>query len=43
MDYAPKAAGDGTLSETFGMTKLSEEQLKTNIFDEKENKPQTLN
>ena len=38
MDYAPKDTGDGTLSETFGMTKLSEEQLKTNTFnDNKEN------
>lgn len=34
MDYAPKTDG-GTLSETFGMTKLSEEQLTTNNFDEK--------
>jgi hypothetical protein len=36
MDYAPKSNGDGTLSETFGMTKLSEEQLSTNEFDKKE-------
>jgi len=35
MDYAPKAAGDGTLSETFGMTKVTEEQLKANTFNEK--------
>tara|TARA_R110001592_G_scaffold52649_10_gene161439 strand:- start:32555 stop:33025 length:471 start_codon:yes stop_codon:yes gene_type:complete len=33
MDYAPKSPGDGTLSESFGMTKLSEEQLKTNEFE----------
>jgi uncharacterized membrane-anchored protein YhcB (DUF1043 family) len=36
MDYAPKSNGGGTLSETFGMTKLSEEQLKTNEFDKKD-------
>ena len=33
MDYAPKSEDGGTLSETFGMTKLSEEQLKTNEFE----------
>tara|TARA_R110001592_G_scaffold59620_2_gene180894 strand:+ start:21070 stop:21540 length:471 start_codon:yes stop_codon:yes gene_type:complete len=35
MDYAPKSNGGGTLSETFGMTKLSEKQLKTNEFESK--------
>jgi len=35
MDYAPKSKGDGTLSESFGMTKLSEKQLKTNEFESK--------
>ncbi len=32
MDYAPKSKDGGTLSETFGMTKVSEKQLKTNEF-----------
>ena len=36
MDYAPKSNGDGTLSETFGMTKITEEQLKTNELESKE-------
>lgn len=36
MDYAPKTNGDGTLSENFGMTKVSEDQLKTTDFTEKE-------
>lgn len=36
MDYAPKASGDGTLSETFGMDKPSDEPLNTASFDEKE-------
>ena len=36
MDYAPKSKGGGTLSETFGMTKLSEDQLNTNKFDTKD-------
>ena len=35
MDYAPKSKDGGTLSETFGMTKLSEKQLKTNNFSDK--------
>jgi hypothetical protein len=32
MDYAPKSNDGGTLSETFGMTQVSEKQLKTNEF-----------
>lgn len=36
MDYAPTANGGGTLSETFGMTKLSEDQLTTNELASKE-------
>ena len=36
MDYAPKSNGGGTLSETFGMTKLSKEQLNTNEFEKKD-------
>ena len=38
MDYAPKADGSGTLSETFGMTTVSEKQLKTNSFEAKSSK-----
>ena len=41
MDYAPKTAGDGTLSETFGMTKVSEEQLNTNELPEQEEEKAT--
>lgn len=36
MDYAPKSNEGGTLSETFGMTKLSKDQLNTNELDKKE-------
>jgi uncharacterized membrane-anchored protein YhcB (DUF1043 family) len=35
MDYAPNTKGDGTLSETFGMTKVTEDQLKTTVFTDK--------
>ena len=35
MDYAPKTKGGGTLSETFGMTKVSEDQLNTTTFSDK--------
>jgi uncharacterized membrane-anchored protein YhcB (DUF1043 family) len=35
MDYAPKSKGDGTLSETFGMTKVSEDQLNTTTFTDR--------
>jgi uncharacterized membrane-anchored protein YhcB (DUF1043 family) len=35
MDYAPKSKGDGTLSETFGMTKVTEDQLKTTTFTDR--------
>lgn len=33
MDYAPKSSGSGTLSETFGMTHITEQQLKSNTFE----------
>lgn len=35
MDYAPKSKGGGTLSETYGMTKVTGDQLKTTTFTEK--------